>query len=249
MWRASRALREVHGSRLESRPCTRPGSAAGRGGVARREDSNSGLGWPPGCVVLEILVDLGPMGSTAARAPRLARDAPERAVPRPASGPWRPDEPAGSTTTPVRPDPTVHRHRHEVAPVLDVTDDDPSRTPAASARRGQPQRPPPAPVGLHRPNRPPVARNTARCPCQNATTNQRGGSRARRPPERSLHPAVGLIGTGHDHRVTAPEAAVQRPDLSPATDRRRDIGSHGRRSGDHGTHPRCQRGQLPPATT
>ena len=37
--------------------------------------------------------------------------------------------------------PPVHCHRDQVAPVLDVADDDLSRQPGASARRGEPQRP------------------------------------------------------------------------------------------------------------
>ena len=43
--------------------CARPvRSNAGLGGVARLEDDNGGLGWPPGRIVVEVLVDLGPAG-------------------------------------------------------------------------------------------------------------------------------------------------------------------------------------------
>jgi len=58
-----------------------------------------------------------------------------------------------------------------------------------TTRRGIPLRRPvvvsrsvphPPGFGRHKPNRPPVARNSARWPCQKATMNQRGGSRARR---------------------------------------------------------------------
>jgi hypothetical protein len=43
--------------------CARPvRSGAGLGGAARLEDDNGGLGWPPGGVVVEVLVNRGPAG-------------------------------------------------------------------------------------------------------------------------------------------------------------------------------------------
>jgi hypothetical protein len=80
------------------------------------------------------------------------------------------------------PTPPVHRHRDQVGPVLDVADDDPTRTAATSTRRGQMRRPPPP--RLRPPQAEPAAthRRSARCPCQKVTRNQRGGSRADRRP-------------------------------------------------------------------
>ena len=70
--------------------------------------------------------------------------------------------------------PTVHGHRDEPVAVLDVAQDDPSRPSAASPGGGEPECAPLPGFGRHNPSRPRVARNSARCACQNPTMNQRG---------------------------------------------------------------------------
>ena len=148
--------------------------------VARLEDDNGGLGWPPGCVVVEVLVDLGPAGPQplALFALCAARTDLSCSVAGLGDGVrmiLQVQPPRGFCRTP-----SVHRHRDQVATVLEVADDDLSWHPTASARRGEPQRPPPARLRPPQTEPAAVARSSARWPCQKATMNQRGGSRARR---------------------------------------------------------------------
>jgi hypothetical protein len=104
--------------------------------------------------------------------------------------------------------PPVHCHRDQVAPVLDVADDDLSRQPGASARSGEPQRPPTVRLW------PPQTQSAARRPHQRAMPMPEQHDEPPRrqpgvPPTRSGCPY--LTNSRHNQSVTCPVTPKQGP--------------------------------------
>src|SRR5439155_20656270 len=111
-WRAS--LRRSRGALV------RRGSGCRAGGVCWLEDDHGGLRWPPRGVGVEVLVDIGPAGPQPLALVCLgpARTDPPRPVAGLGGGvgmSLQVQPPRGLGRTPP-----VHRHRDQVAAVLDV---------------------------------------------------------------------------------------------------------------------------------
>ena len=217
----------------------------GLGCVAWLEYDNGGLGWPPGGVVVEVLVDLGPSGPQPLALVACARRA------RTCRAPSRVSAVAIGMVLQVQPPrgfgrtPPVHRHRDQVGTVLDVADDDlscpPVRRPVVVSRSV----PHPPGFGRHKPNRPRVTRNRARCPCQKDTMNQRGGNRAWRVraddagASRSLDTAtVWSSGTG-SARAGSPKGRGPAPEYRRALSGQLEHGARSR------AHPRVRLQSAP----
>jgi len=176
------------------------------GAVAWLENNHGGLGWAARRVGVEVLVDLGP-----ARPESLALGSGRGSSPHTSWSVARLDggvrmslqvqPPRGFGDTPA-----IHRHGDQVSAVLEVADDDLSRSSRASTCRGEPKRAPT--VHPWPPQTQPGVRHAHQCAM---AVPERHNEPARRQRGSATVRTRGLTITspGHDSTVTLSRAAGQ----------------------------------------
>ena len=151
--------------------------------VSWLEYDHGGFGWPQRGVGVEVLVDLRPAGPqplalVSLRATRTDLSRPVAGLGGDVGVSLQVQPPPGFGRTPP-----VHRHRDQVAAVLEIAEDDRPRPPGAPAHRGEPQRPPAA--RLRTPQTHPGARHAHQCAMGMPGNHDEPPRRQPGPPARS----------------------------------------------------------------